>query len=130
MGYRSDVLLVLSAEGVRALGKYMDALDKDSPDTGAKLRDYFGSADVFQHDKYGNVMYMWQGVKWYSHDPEYTGPHYIDQFIYESQDLCADDCLFLRLGDEYRDLETIGEMWSNSFDAGLSRKITYRTVEV
>lgn len=125
MGYRSDVALVLSADGVRALGKYMDALDKDSPDTGARLRDYFGSADVFQRDKYGNVMYLWRDTKWYSHDPEYAGPYYIEQFIYESQDLYADDCLFLRLGDEYRDVETIGELWNNPFGVRFHREIAY-----
>lgn len=125
MGYRSNVTLVLSAEGVDALGKYIDALALNQPEVCDKLANYFDTADVFQRDESGAVMYLWRDVKWYSYDPEYVGPYYIEQFIHEFQDLCFEDCLFLRLGDEYRDVETIGELWNNPFGVRFHREIAY-----
>lgn len=124
MGYRSDVALVLSSDGLTLLEKYLEELFEKDKDTHEKVAEYFGEADVFRRDKNCNVFYLWRGVKWYDTDPDYAGPYHIEEFL-DSTDLYGEDYLFIRLGEEVNDVETSGEMWSNPFGVGLRREIAF-----
>lgn len=131
MGYRSTVALVLSADGVEALGKYMERLWEHDNRTESALAEYLGEADVYKRDDKGNVFFLWDDVKWYCYLPEYEGPYHIERFVNtigDIQDTCglsSDDFLFIRLGDDIDDVHVMGNMWDNPFNVGIRREIVY-----
>ena len=119
MGYRSNVGLALTKEGVVYLNNKLNNLDKDS---GL----FCDVADMIAYPKQhcidktsGAEMYFWTYQKWYSQFPE------IMFFENLMNELEPESFYFVRIGEELDDNEVRGSFWDNPFDLGIDRSITF-----
>lgn len=107
MGYRSDVALALSREDHEKLVKAcvppgdLDALLFLTPND--------------EDDKEDFVILHWESVKWYD---DYPLIEKIASFICDLDDAAFG---FVRIGDEYDDIETLGCPWN--FGISVCRRI-------
>ena len=115
MGYRSEVALVLSKEAAALLKKRLEAATPDE-------RDLIDNPDRYEVDsKTEQALWRWHVVKWYAET--FAEVAFIDNFLKELSD---DDYLFIRLGENYDDIEIRGDFWGNVFELGVSTAITTR----
>lgn len=119
MGYYSDVVLVLNPKGLAKLRKRL--ADPEKPE---KIRqsatDFFKYADQHLTNKKAEA-WFWDGVKWYSNDPEYSPEvYFIEDFLLE---LKENEYRFLRIGEDYDDVEVKGYFLDDPFGVNLSRQI-------
>ena len=122
MGYRSDVGLALSKNGVESLHTRLDSQEV-SDELRSKVNDLLGYAEKHYADKEtGAEIWYWEWIKWYGGDCVY----YEDiEFIEDTlKTLEFGDYRFIRIGEEYDDTEVAGGFWENPFDFELSREIT------
>lgn len=119
MGYRSDVGLALTKEGVVFLNNKLNNLDKDS-----KL--FNDATDMITYPKQhcadkesGAEMYLWTYQKWYLQFQE------IMFFENLMNELEPESFYFVRIGEELDDNEVRGSFWDNPFDLGIDRSITF-----
>lgn len=123
MGYRSEVGLALTKNGVEILQRRLAA-----PEIGAEARqrieEFFQYADKHARDKEnGHEAWYWDYLKWYTEDPEnYPEVDFIEQLMAELED---EDFRFLRVGEDYDDTEVRGCFWENPFDMELLRGISF-----
>lgn len=131
MGYRSTVALVLSPAGAAALEKFMESVFEEDKDIHERVAAYFGEADVFRRTQDGASFYLWEAVKWYDNLPEYAGPYHVSRFLddifYMRVGISQSDYLFIRMGDDYDDLDLLGEFYENPFGVGIRREITFNS---
>ena len=114
MGYRSDVALVLSKEAAALLKKRLEAATPDE-------RYLLDNPDRYEVDgKTEEALWRWHYVKWYE---EFDEVAFIDNFLKELSD---DDYLFVRLGENFDDIELRGDFWGNVFELGVSTSIVMR----
>lgn len=123
MGYRSDVGLALTKNGVDTLHTRLDSQEV-SDELRAKVEDLLNHADEHYVDKdSGAAIWYWEWIKWYGGNSLY----YEDiKFIEDTlKSLNDDDYRFIRIGEEYDDTEMFGDFWENPFDFDLSREIRF-----
>lgn len=124
MGYRSDVALALTANGLKELHTQLDstALDNNIRKEANNLLDY---ADMHFIDPDSKAeVWLWKGIKWYLSDPQYYADiYFIEDFL---RNLDDEDFRFIRIGEDYEDTEVFGEFTENPFDLELARGITIR----
>ena len=114
MGYRSDVAIALSKEAAALLKARLEAATPDE-------RYLLDNADLHDTDEEsGDELWRWHYVKWYE---EFAEVAFIDNVLKELSD---DDYLFIRLGENYDDVEIRGDFWGNVFELGVSTAITMR----
>ena len=115
MGYRSDAALVLSKEAAALLKKRLEAATPDQ-------RYLLDNPDLYEVDsKTEEALWRWHVVKWYAET--FAEVAFIDNFL---KDLSDDDYLFIRLGENFDDIELRGDFWGNVFELGVSTAITTR----
>ena len=121
MGYRSNVCLILTAEGEKQLRAKIAELP-DNDDTSIKMKELLDNyPDTAWVDKEtGSTIYHWEALKWYN---EYTEVKFMDQFFNE---IDSNDYLFLRLGEDYMDIHIKGSFWDNPYRADIYRSIDYQ----
>ena len=111
MGYYSDVALVLSEKAAQALRKRIEEAKEDA------------TFQVDFADKYlkvdGAELYYWEKITWYTAYPEVQ---WMKNFI---DSLDKEGFLFIRIGENYGDMEYDGEFLDNPFFVTVSRKITF-----
>lgn len=118
MGYRSEIALCLSDKAVRELKKRLAALGGTEEE--ADIRSLFTGSDVHHTDQEtGDSLWVWSWVKWYDEFPEVR---FVRSLL---ADMDEEDFLFVRVGEEYADLEHQGLMWDNAFDVNILREIGY-----
>ena len=118
MGYRSDVGLALTQPAVHTLHQKLNALDKNS-EAFSVVSDFLVYADKHLEDAdSGAEVYLWEGIKWYE---EFSDVGFIENLLTE---LDWSNFLFIRIGEEWNDIDVRGNFWDNPFDLGISRSIT------
>lgn len=123
MGYRSDVGLVLTKDGVETLRRRLA-----SPEIGQEAREcieeFLAHADKHARDKEnGHEAWYWDYLKWYTDDPvDFPEVDFIEQLMAELED---EDFRFLRVGEDHDDTEVRGCFWENPFDMELLRGISF-----
>ena len=123
MGYRSEVGLALSRQGVEALERRLV-----SPEIGEevrlRIREFLDRADKHAKDEErGHEAWYWDYLKWYTDAPVYFPEvDFIEKLIAE---LPAGDFRFIRIGEDYDDTEVRGGFWENPFDMELGRYISF-----
>ena len=121
MGYRSDVGLVLSKHGVSVLQNHLR--DTDLSETVKEdVRNLLTHADAhFRDETTGSEAWMWESIKWYE-----TESHYFQdvRFVADTiRELPEDEYYFIRIGEDYEDVDVQGGFWDNPFGMSLERRI-------
>lgn len=120
MGYRSDVCLALNSAGVAALKEALA-----SPDTSEKNRSEVESLLAYA-DKHlvdaesGSECWKWNDVKWYNDPVYYPDVDFVEGFISE---LDEDNYRFIRVGEDYDDVDVRGWWTDDPFGVTLCREI-------
>lgn len=118
MGYRSEVVLVLSKEAKETLKEKLDALPKEEKEN---IKSMFSCADRrFIHES-GDELIHWTWVKWYNSYPEIA---FIEDFLNNRED---EDYYLMRIGEDLGDIELQGYFYDNPFDANIETRINYYT---
>ena len=105
MGYYSEVGLTISAAGYKQLTGKLTTLE---------------DADTHYTSKEGDQLWFWNWTKWYSTFPE------INWLQAQLNELDAQDFYFIRIGEEFDDVETDGSWCENPFEMEVSRGISMR----
>lgn len=117
MGYRSDVGLCLTKNGVSAL---MDKLDKSDEETKTLVTDLLSNPEKhFKDSGTGSEIWYWTWLKWYL---DYQDVAFIENAL---MDMDAADYLFIRVGEDAEDNDIQGDFWDNPFDMVFSRSIDF-----
>lgn len=112
MGYRSDVVLVVTREA------FGDMWREDAE----TMNTITGYADTITK-KDDAVLIVWSYIKW----SDFYGE--IAKFQNLLNGLDHDHFQFLRLGEDYNDTEERGGYWDNPFETRISRSLDYDTGE-
>ena len=121
MGYRSEVCLVLTAEGEQQLRDRIAALP-DSDETAIKMRELLDNyPDTSWRDQEtGATIYHWESLKWYN---TYMEVIFLDKFFADAD---SNDYLFFRIGEDDTDISVRGNYWDNPYAANIYRCIDYQ----
>lgn len=124
MGYYSDVALTLTKKGLKELQESLDAANITQK-TKDEVKELFKYSQKHSLDSSsGSKMWYWDSIKWYDYEPEYFPEvDFISSFL---NSLDSEEYLFLRIGEDLDDIETLGEYWDNPFDLGISRRIAMK----
>ena len=120
MGYYSDVALCLSKAGAEKLAAAIEARIGNTPDDFGSnvIKALIGGEPVRKDEDTGTVAFCWSGVKWYS---DFEGVAFVENFM---ADLDDEDYYFIRIGEDYDDIEVIGGFWDNPLGIQVMREIT------
>lgn len=112
MGYRSEVGLAITEVGYKLLQTEME---KDAV-LEERLETILNAADrVIEDNKTKDRLYLWEWYKWY--DPA------LDDLLRGKIE--EDHYLFLRIGEDYGDVEVYGRYYNNPFELELKRDLEY-----
>ncbi len=122
MGYYSEVGLCLNKAAHAAMLK---KLARQNKETKKEVKELLAYADKYiAHSKIeeGSVLYHWEWVKWYN---SYTEVKFVEEFL---QTLGVDEEVellyrFVRIGEEYDDIEFLGGYYDNPFEMDLGRSV-------
>ena len=131
MGYRSDVVLFISKNEYKNMllyipifyNKSIKKLDKISFEDFIKeitdiLIEGKDNGKIFKN----HILLRWYDIKWYINDfINYYGTSYIDMYIKDHILTC--DFKFIRLGDDFDDVETVGYLCTNECSVSIKREI-------
>lgn len=116
MGYYSEVALVFTAKGAEIM---RSLVNEQELGTALQTRNFLEEADAHSIDSKSRAEFFhWDSVKWYFIFEEVTC---ITSVMEELDD---EDFLFIRIGENFDDLETHGAYWGNPFNLD-----TVRTME-
>lgn len=117
MGYRSEVGLVLTRAGVDVLNKKL-AGPEVSEETRKEVESLLAyAAHHYTDSESGAEVWLWDWIKWY---PDYQDIALLGALMNELED---EDYRFIRIGEEYDDIEVRGGFWKNPFGLELNRSI-------
>lgn len=122
MGYFSDVGLVLTRHGVAVLHKRLKTTCLPLSVKG-DIRDLLRTADEHHKDKNtGSEVWRWNCIKWYDSEPYFFEEI---KFIADTiQSLPNEDYRFIRIGENYEDIEVNGSFWDNPFSFDIERTLS------
>ena len=119
MGYRSDVVLVLSQKGSDLLKERVKELSEELKE---EVKDLFTcSEEHFVTTLENDELWYWTWFKWYS---DYAAISFIETFLHELDD---NEFVFMRIGEDYTDVEAYGGYYDNPFEVEIKRKISFCT---
>ena len=122
MGYYSDVAIILSKMAANALKVRLN--DSSIPE---KVRKESSRLLIFTNKHLtdagsGSEAWYWDTIKWYVDAPEYFPEvDFMEKFLAE---LAESEYRFMRVGEEFDDLEVRGSYLNHPFDLTLSRSIS------
>ena len=121
MGYRSDVAILLTKEAVDVLNSKLDSNDIDE-NVRQSVQRLLYIADAHHIDaRTCAEVWHWEWIKWYSDDIiNHADIKFIENFLSR---LNADDYLFIRIGENYEDIEIHGSSFDSAFNIELVRYI-------
>ena len=114
MGYYSDVTLILRADAAAKLQKAI----ADGSEDATEAKAFIDGADYCRRAADGAVMYQWANVKWYSDFPEIG---FIERVL---QGVSARSYFFIRIGENYDDMEFSGAYETEPFGISLVRQVS------
>ena len=116
MGYYSDVALCLTKNGMDQLKSALVQAERNNPENFAAIKMLIGGEPSKIDESTGVVVFLWKGEKWYEEFAEMA-------FVAKLMDsLPSEDFLFIRLGEDYDDIETRGSYWGNPQRVRLTRE--------
>ena len=117
MGYYSDVALCLTKNGMGQLKSALVQAERNNPENFAAIKMLIGGEPSKIDEGSGSVVFLWEGEKWYEDFAEMA-------FVAKLMDsLPSEDFLFIRLGEDYDDIETCGSFRGKPFVTYMERKI-------
>lgn len=120
MGYRSDVVLVLARRGVNELQKALAQPELDQ-ETWKETKSLLANAETHLRDpESGSELWHWKNLKWYTDYPEVA---FLENFL--AAKIREEDFQFIRIGEDWDDLETLGLWFEDPFDLRLIRRIDF-----
>ena len=131
MGYRSDVVLFISKNKYKNMllhisifyNKSIKKLNKISFEDFIKeitdiLIEGKDNGKIFKN----HILLRWYDIKWYTDDfINYYGTSYIDMYIKEH--ILTYDFKFIRLGDDFDDIEILGYLCTDECSISIKREI-------
>jgi len=122
MGYRSNVALVLSKDGVKFFHARLTAPTMNN-DLQVCIRNFLNHANTYYvDDSTGAEVWYWEWVKWYAGD---TGAYAEINFIEDTLQLLDEkDFRLIRVGEEDNDSENTGTYFDNPFNVDFVRFIS------
>lgn len=126
MGYYSEVGLALTANGINKLRTQLAVHEMDN-NVRQEVNSLLDYADKHLIDPVSKAeAWQWNSIKWYSGDPEHFAEiYFIEDFL---RNLDEPDFRFIRIGEDYDDIEVMGDFTENPFDLELARGISIRPV--
>ncbi|MDD3684153.1 hypothetical protein [Desulfovibrio desulfuricans] len=117
MGYYSNVALCLTKNGMDQLKTVLAEAEKNNPDNFAAIKILIGDEPSRTDERTGAVVFLWEGERWYN---EFDEIAFVEEFM---DNLPHEDFLFIRLGEDYDDIETRGNFCGTPFNISVERKI-------
>ena len=119
MGDYSDVALCLTKTGAAKLATAVEARVSDTYGDFASndIKEMVGREPAHKDMASGTVAFCWTGMKWYADFEEVA---FVENFM---ADLEYEDYYFIRVGEDYNDIEVNGGFWDNSFGMRIERRI-------
>lgn len=117
MGYYSDVALCLTKNCMGQLKAALAEAERINPVDFAAIKMLIGGEPSKIDESTGAVVFLWKGEKWYD---EFAEVAFVEAFM---DSLPDEDFLFIRLGEDYDDIETRGSFRGKPFGAYVERKI-------
>ena len=117
MGYYSDVALCLTKNGMDQLKTALAEAERNKPDSFAAIKILIGDEPSRTDERTGAVVFLWEGERWYD---EFDEIAFVEEFM---DNLPHEDFLFIRLGEDYDDIETRGSYWCNPQRVRITREI-------
>lgn len=112
MGYYSKVGLVLTKEANIKLQKELEEIKGEEHELFNGWRDKF-----LTDEETGAVLYYWEAIKWY-----YEECDWVNKFLDRTD---SREYLFVRLGEDFDDLEEKGLFSDNPFDLRATAKLEF-----
>ena len=117
MGYYSDVALCLTKNGMDQLKSALIQAERNNPENFAAIKMLIAGEPSKIDEGSGSVVFLWEGEKWYEDFAEMA-------FVAKLMDsLPSEDFLFIRIGEDYDDIETRGSYWCNPQRVRITREI-------
>lgn len=117
MGYYSETAFALTAEAAEAV---REAISNQILDTALKTETFLQEAETHSIDGQSRAeLFHWNAVKWYS---EFEEIECIERIL---GDLETSEYLFIRIGEDYSDIETKGSYWDNPFGLDIVRTVAF-----
>ena len=117
MGYYSNVALCLTKNGMDQLKTALAEAEKNNPGNFAAIKMLIGGEPSKIDEGSGSVVFLWEGERWYN---EFDEIAFVEEFM---DNLPHEDFLFIRLGEDYDDIETRGSFRGKPFGTYVERKI-------
>ena len=119
MGYYSDVALCLTKNGMDQLKTALAEAERNNLDSFAAIKILIGGEPSKIDEGSGSAVFLWEGEKWYAEFDEVA-------FVAKLTDSLPDqDFRFIRLGEDYDDIETRGSFCGKPFGMYVERKIAF-----
>ena len=119
MGYYSDVALCLTKNGMDQLKTALAEAEKNNPDNFAAIKMLIGGELSKIDEGSGSVVFLWEGEKW---QDEFDEVAFVGKLM---DNLPHKDFLFIRIGEDYDDIETRGSYCGKPFGMYVERKIAF-----
>ena len=119
MGYYSDVALCLTKNGMEQLKTALSEAERNNHRNFAAIKMLIGGEPSKTDEGSGSAVFLWEGKKWYAEFDEVA-------FVAKLTDSLPDqDFRFIRLGEDYDDIETRGSFCGKPFGMYVERKIAF-----
>lgn len=120
MGYLNDVVLVLNKAGIEELDKKLAELPDDD---NKELVLYWMNVRADYHYAGDFCLRYWHSVEWHTADTYVNAAaEVIDTMIYS---LPPENYLFIRIGENYDDVERSGLLYNNPYDVHIRHTIEF-----
>ena len=119
MGYLSEVVIVLNKAGIEELDKKLAELP-DGEDKECVIHCLDTMANRYRSGAF--ELLQWRSIKWYSNYDGYRGASLLNGLIYN---ITYSNYRFIRVGEEYDDVEMRGGLYNNPFDVRVERTIRF-----
>ena len=107
----------LAKDGMDQLKIALSEAERNNPDNFTAIKMLIGGEPNKIDEGSGSVVFLWEGEKWYDEFDEIA-------FVGKLMDnLPHEDFLFIRLGEDYDDIETRGSYWCNPQRVRITREI-------
>lgn len=117
MGYYSDVALCLTKNGMEQLKTALSEAERNNHRNFAAIKMLIGGEPSKTDEGSGSAVFLWEGEKWYA---EFDEVAFVEAFM---DSLPSENFLFIRLGEDYDDIETCGSFRGKPFGMYMERKI-------
>lgn len=117
MGYYSEVALVFTAKGAEIM---RSIIDNQQFGMALRTRNFLEEANTYSIDGTSRAEFFhWDSVKWYQMFEEIVCINSV------MDELDNEDFLFIRIGEDFEDIEILGRYWGNPFNLDVVRTVEF-----